>query len=617
MFGVSKLVAMVLSFALGFSCCIGVLVGGFAIAAGSFRVRDLEKHEIVDIPDEIFMGENPDVDLLNLSLIEMIDEMKEIYSMGDALTIDVLQKRYDLKIPAAANKFLNDEARAMPIKSLFSEAGIKALLSTMYIGTVQSFECHKLDSAEPGDPTLGKDGARWFNPTTGEYVTGLNETLAFISLGDFVSGKVDVTAVIGGLHIGEALGYYSVIDEATGDEYWCDGTTGERVTGIMGVFAGCTVDEVGDKINDAKIGDLLGYVKNDSDVWCEKDEEGNLIPVDGLMKVLAGSSMDTIGDDINGAKLGDLLEYTERDDGVWCEMDAEGNLVPVSGLMKTLADSTMDTVGDNIEVAKLGDLFGYYYDETDARWEDDETSNTPITGFMKILADSTMDTVGDNIEVAKLGDLLGYEYDEENEVWKDADTHENVTGFMKILANSTMDNVGDEIENAYLGDLFGYYQKVENGPWYEIDENGNEVEVDGFNNKIANEKLDTIGNAFDNLLISDIVAEDKREGIFAILDPETPINNISGAINDSIMKSPLQFFMNEGLVNFDDQTQRTLDEITKLKDEYILVDASHYDEYYKDQGIGTLEGDKYKIPAWRDQQLSDSFGYIVTLLTSQ
>ena len=622
MFGASKLVALILAFTLGFSCAGGILIGGVAIALGSFRVRDLEKYEIMEIPDELFMEENPKTDLLNLTAFEMFDEMKRLYKLGDGVTINYLQSEYGLKLPSAAQKFLTDEAREMPLKSLFSEAGVKSLLATVYIGYVQSFECHALDSTEPADPALGKEGARWYNPTTGKYVTGINETLAFISLGDFVSGKVDVTAIIGGVHIGEALGYYSKIDE-NGKEVWCDGTTGEPVTGIIGVFAGCKVDEVGDKLNNVKIGELLGYTQDAEGKWFEKDENGDLVPVDGFMKILADSTMDTVGNDIEEAKLGDLLGYYyDETDARW-EEDSESD-TPVSGFMKILADCTMDNVGEEIEKVKLGDLFGYYYDEEQARWEEDAETDTAVTGFMKILADCTMDTVGDEIEKSKLGDLLGYEYDEEEDIWKDAETHEDVTGFMKILADSTMDDVGDNIEDAYLGDLFGYHTKAGEDGWFEYDEHGNEVRVDGFNSKIANEKLDTIGNVFDNIQIKDIVAEDERTGIFAILDPETPINGIAVEINDSIMGSPMQFFMNEGLISFENEdpdssdpsTADILDGISYVEEDYTLISASNpdYAKYYEGNGTWEKDGDNYKIPTWRTKPLNESFSYIVLLL---
>ncbi len=623
MFRLSHIVSLILAFTLGFSCAGGILVGGAAIALGTFRVRDLEKHEIMDIPDELFMEENPKTDLLNLTAFEMVDEMKRLYKMGDDVTINYLQSEYGLKLPSATQKFLTDEARNMPIKSLFSEKGVKALLGTMYIGYIQSFECHKLDSTEAGDPSLGEDGARWFNPTTGQYVTGLNETLAFICLGDFISGKVDIQAIIGGLHIGEALGYYSETDE-NGEEVWYDGVTGEPVTGFLGVFAGCTVNDIDDKINEVQVGELLGYYERDG-IWYETDEEGNEVRLTGVMAVFAGCKIDEIGDKISTAKIGELLGYFEED-GVWYENDEHGEKQKVTGLMKALAPYPMDEVGDAINETELGLLLGYekidgkWYSQNDITGEYDEE----VTGLMAVLADSYIDTVGDKIEETALGELLGY-YERDGVWYEKIDGVETeVTGVMKVIAPSKMDGVGDTINEAGVGDLLGY-KKVD-GKWYEYDEELEaDVEVDGFMSKIADEKMNSIGNAFDSLTVGDMVDEEDRDGIFSILSPDTPITDIASEINDSIMDSPLQFFMNEGLVSFDNEdpdstdpsTAEILDNLSLLQNDYVFMSATDADfiEYYEGNGEWLVEGDKYKIPTWRTKPMSLSFAYIVTLLS--
>ena len=613
MFGVSRLVALILAFTLGFSVCGGVLVGGIGIALGTFRVRDIEKHGLADIPDELFMGENPEVDLLNLTAFEFVDELKTIYGMGDSFSIKLLEERYAIKIPSAANKFLTDEAKAMPVKSLFSEQGIKSLLSTVYIGYVQSFECHAIDSSEPGDPSLGEDNARWFNPTTGEYVTGINETLAFISLGDFVSGKVDVTAVIGGLHIGEALGYYPEIDE-DGNEVWCDGTTGKPVTGVMGVFAGCTVDDIDTKINDVTIGELLGYYEKDGEWYQTVDDKEE--KVTGVITVFADCKIDEIGDKINDAKVGELLGYYEKD-GVWYQT-VDDKEEKVTGIMAVLAPSPISKVGDTINNSSVGQLLGYEQIGDDWYKQNEETGefDEKVTGIMAVLAPSPIDKVGNTIEESSLGELLGY-YEKDGEWYQTVDgTEEKVTGVMSVIADSPMDEAGNTINNSTVGKLLGY-TKGDDGKWYEYDEiKGEDVEVSGFMNAIANEQMNSIGDAFDKLTVGDMVAEEDRTGIFSILDPTTPINDIAGSINDSIMQSPMQFFMNEGLIDFDSDMQNNLDTISSVKEAYVTIAESdeNFKKYYEGKGDWTKVGDSYLIPEWRTQMLSASFSYIVNLL---
>lgn len=659
MFGASKIVALVLAFTLGFSCCAGVIVGGTAIALTTLRVRDIDKH-IIDLPDEMFMGKNYEVDLLNLSALEMYQEIQNLRAMGDGLTINVLQKRYDLKIDSKLDVLLTEEVRNLPLTQAFSQEGVMKILSTVYIGKILGYTCVDQLTAEDADPALGSEVTKWVNAETGADVSGIQSYLAYICVGDLASGKMDINGLVGSVRIGDALGY-TLVDEE--NDIWHD-AHGEEVVGVMSAFAGLKVSEVGTEINDIKIGTLLGYTYDEeAGVWLDTETKQ---PIEGLMKVLGDCTMENVGSKIEEAQLGDLLGYYyDKDDERW-EEDAENN-VPLSGFMKVLAPCTMDNVGEKIEEAVLGDFFGYYYDEVDERWEEDAETNIPLSGLMKVLAPCTMANVGEKIEEALLGDLLGYYYDEADSRWEeDTETNTPVTGFMKILAASNMEDVGKNIENAQLGDLLGY-QNID-GVWYTENDETNTLEVvDGFSSKIADEKLDSIGNAFDTLTIGDFVDEDSRTGIFAILDPDAEISNMAGAINDSIMGSPLQFFMNENLISLGEASE-TLDKMCKYFEDpmgtypdgsdpmdmifwqayynknlyaYILeveegqpgyekfVELKGYYEYetlYNESGekIGqqelwekiTVDGVvMYRIPAWRTKPLNASFGGMISLLS--
>jgi hypothetical protein len=140
--------------------------------------------------------------------------------------------------------------------------------------------------------------------------------------------------------------------------------------------------------------------------------------------------------------------------------------------------------------------------------------------------------------------------------------------------------------------------------------------------KISASTINNMGNVFETLQIGDIVKEEDREkGIFAIINPDTKIDEIGSAVNDSIMNSPLQFFMNEGLINFDSNAQSTLDKLCEAKGGvYILkisTSSDVYKKYYDVEGATwKIVGTTAYIPAWRNQPLSESFGFIVNLLTT-
>ena len=407
-----------------FVSCAGVLVGGTFAALGSFKVRDLETQGLVDIPDEAFMGENPEVDFLNLSALQLVDEMKYLTSLGDDLNLNYLQNRYDLILPKDVDSILTDEAREMPLKRLLSSEGVVEVFSSVYIGHMQQFECRSMDSEELADPDLGKELTRWYDPKNDEYITGIGATIAYFSLADFIGGNIHVDAVLDGIVLADVLGYYYIEDEF-GNKIWYD-TSDAKVTGIMAIFADCTINDVSDRVNTVKIGQFLGY--------------------------------------------------TEHGDGVW------------------------------------------------------------------------------------------YEYDELS------GTEKPISGFMSKIANSS---------------------------------------INGDNN---------IGNVFNELTVGDIVDEEEREkGIFSIIPADTKITEIDSVVNSSITESPMQFFMNQGMVTFETTQQKLLDDICVYSAKYKAYNADDPDfiKYYKNNGSWTVNSaGKYLVPEWRCQPLNKAFSYVIGLLST-
>lgn len=623
MFGITRIASLVLAFTLGFSMCLGIIGFGTMSAISKFRVRDLERYGIIaNIPDESFMTEDPEVDILDLSLIEFIDELKFITALGDQVNLNYVQDRYGLIFHEKLDAVLSDETRQMPLKQLFSKEGFGNVLGSVYIGNIENYICYNADGTEGGKP--GVDGAYWMT-ADGTKITGIEEIIANFSINDFVSGKINTDTLFDDISIGDVLGYTQ-----DGDN-WYD-KEGKKVTGVIAAFAGSTIHSVGSDIDNIMIGEILGYEKNEADEWCKKNDAGELEKVTGVMAVFADSKINDIGNEIEEAKLGELLGYELVDD-VWYKRNSETDeLEKVTGVMAVFADSDINGIGDKIETAELGELLGY--ELVDDVWykrnsETDELEK--VTGVMAVFSDCNINGIGDKLEDAQLGELLGYELIDN--VWYkyeiDSETNEEkpvkVTGAMAVFADSNINGVGDEIENTEVGMLLGY--ELIDGVWYEpsdkLDEDGNRVPVSGFMSKISASTINNMGGVFDTLVIGDIVKEEDREkGIFAIIKADTEITNIGSAVNDSIMNSPFQFFMNEGLITFDTSAQATLDRLCNtLGGDHMLkisIDSDDYKKFYKDvEGTNwTIEDGYCYIPAWRNKPLSESFGYIVNLLTA-
>ena len=638
MFSITRITSLVLALTLGFSMCLGIIAFGTMTAVSNFRVRDLERYGIIaNIPDESFMKEDPEVDIFDLSLVDFINELKFITSLGDDVNLNYVQERYGLIFHEKLNAVLSDEARTMPLKQLFSKEGFGTVLGSVYIGDIETYICYNADGTEGGTP--GVDGSYWMTKD-GTKITGIEEIIANFSINDFVSGNINTDTLFDEISIGDVLGY------TQDGEDWFD-KDGKKVTGVIGAFAGSTIHSVGSDIDNIMIGEILGYEKNEADEWCKRNSETDeLEKVTGVMAVFADSKINEIGNEIEDAKLGELLGYELGEDDKWYKRNSETDeLEKVTGVMAVFADSNINGIGDKIETAELGELLGYEKGEDEKWYKTNSETNEreKITGVMAVFSDCNINGIGDKLEDAQLGELLGYELIDN--IWYkyeiDSDTKEEkqvkVTGAMAVFADSNINSVGDEIEKTEVGKLLGY--ELIKGVWYEpadkLDEDGNRVPVSGFMSKISASTINNMGGVFDTLVIGDVVKEEDREkGIFSIIGPDTKIDQIGSAVNDSITNSPLQFFMNDGLVSFDDLQMEQLDKACKKAnvigteeqaehEEQTKITLIRYDEndekikkYYNIEELSNWRQDdgSYLIPAWRTKSLNKSFSYIIFLM---
>ncbi len=744
MFGLTRITSLILAFTLGFSMCLGIIGFGTMTVISKFKVRDLERYGIIaHIPDESFMTDDPVVDLLDLTMVDFVKELKFMTSLADEVDLNYVQDRYGLIFHEKLDAVLSDETRKMPLRQLFSKDGFGQILGSVYIGNIESYIVCNADGTEGTDPKA--EGAYW-KTKDGTKITGIEDIIADFSLNDFISGNINTNTLFDTVTIGDIFGYTKE------GEDWYD-TEGKKVTGVIAAFSGSTIHSVGTDINTVNIGQILGYQKNDSGEWCKADEAtGELKKVTGVMSVFADSNINEIGDEIQNAQLGKLLGYTQREDGSWYKIEidtetGEEKEVDVTGVLAAFADCKIDDVGDKLEESELGELLGYkkgedgdwyktevdpdtkeekqvkvtgamavfansnindigdeientdlgkllgYSQREDGSWykieideDTKEEKEVDVTGVLAVFADCKIDEIGDKLEEADLGELLGYRKGDDGDWYKteiDPVTKEErevkVTGAMAVFANSGINGIGDEIENSELGKLLGYkkgedgnwykteidpeteqekevkvtgamavfansginsigdeiertevgqligYEKGEDGNWYRVDEEGNKTVVEGFVNKISSSTINNMDDAFDDLRIGDIVKAEDRTGLFAIIEPETKIEDIGSAVNDSIMNSPIQFFMNEELISFktDDGDMAALLDLRSANDlatfystdEDFNTQKGYYEEIWE-SGVD-IEGKAcYTVPNWRTQPLSSSFAYIIKLLTS-
>lgn len=306
MFSLSRLSMLIVAFFLGFAVSAGAFLGIGYNTLNTVSLNQIEEMSggAVDFRTEKFIGPSPEVDLSNISILALLDEVAELNVLNEKVTINFLVNRYDLILGAKFKRLLSKEAGEMPIEYLMTEAGEEKFFNTLYVGQIQGFECLGPDgeSANPTDPD-----SYWYNPKTEQEVTGLNEILSDYTVGDILSGKVSSNSLLNDLALAEVLEY--TYDEA--NECWLD-KYGTEVTGVMAVFADCTVTTLDEKLKTVEIGELLGYKKDkESGNWLEEDGTGTMKEVHGFMNVVAGRTLENVGSIMDKLTIGDIIPERE------------------------------------------------------------------------------------------------------------------------------------------------------------------------------------------------------------------------------------------------------------------------------------------------------------------
>ncbi len=209
---------------------------------------------------------------------------------------------------------------------------------------------------------------------------------------------------------------------------------------------------------------------------------------------------------------------------------------------------------------------------------------------------------------------------------------------MAQLADLTVDQLTnnatltDRIGNVKLAEALGY-TKI-NGKWCDK----SDKELTGIMAALADKPINEMNTAVNDLTLNDVIPGEKT-GLLSIIGGNTKINEINDAINDSIKTTPLQFFIDNGLITLDDSTQNALDKSSKIKNDKVQItsittkdnvkygtitdNGSSYDGYklessyiIEESSNIIQESSKYYVPTWRTKPLQQAFGYVVELLTS-
>ena len=307
-----------------------------------------------------------------------------VWKKNDVPADDKVAPIYDYKISALTS---SDNIGGM----------ISGSIADWYIGTVLGYKKYAMDGAVRaqdinGDyiEVDGSDAGKWFNGDT--QVAKVNQIISDKKVSD-LSGNLEgviremIDEVIGGYALGELLGYYQYGGDWYTDRDEIDNgdntysyvyDPADKVTGVMGILADITVDDIrGGFIEDLTLGKLMGYTK-EAGVWkkagVDADELTAVLADYKISDITEDGFVDNLVDDIKtNVSVGAFFD-TSSADGFMSLVDPDWKIGSLESNVNAAIASA--TVEDMIAFGAFGD----YYAITDSKSvQETETANYEST----------------------------------------------------------------------------------------------------------------------------------------------------------------------------------------------------------------------------------------------
>ncbi len=519
--------ALFLIFLLGMISSIALLIVGGYHVADNVSLEGLRKYGINIETNQLF-DDKADTPIRQLTILEFVAEFSEVKSLADTKSLDYLSQEYGLILPPTGDSHLFDAMRTLPLAQLFSQEGLDTAMTNIYVGDVLGYT-KETDTSDPDNPV-----EYWYDSISNSKVSGVESMLADYTIYKLMYEGVVVSELVDSEPVGAFIGYTK-----NGDE-WVD-NKGDPVTGPMKFIADKMLSEVGNSLNEACLGDILGYEKDpETGVWMKDG-----VAMTGAMKAFADNKLDNIEDGMGEAEIGTILGY-DKIDGVWMKDGA-----PLTGSMLAFADDDLNSLQDGIDNKLIGLMLGY--EEVDGVWMNE---GVPVTGAMKAIAGMTLKEVGDSengISGTNIGVLLGYDNagTEENPVWQKDGAP--VTGIMKAMANKTFNSIG-EIENELMGNLLGYTYissadevydtayatEYPDGYWINPSAEDPSAPCAPFVQFMSDATFDNFETMEDDIELKDLIPENERnDGYLKLIAPNTKLKDLGSVVNDTIKNATI------------------------------------------------------------------------------
>lgn len=469
---VSRFLALVLAFFLGFLSCIGAIFGVGYFAYSKVSLDQLEKWGVVDVDEGKYVDEDAEVDLTAMTIKAFISEIKELQDFDKTVSIDLLVERWGLKIPDEIMEKIPEGVRSLAVKEIFSASGLSAILEHTDVSYLFQFLPADV-LAEPAREAL-----------TGKTL----KEVVDLKLTDLLSG-MKLGYLVGVTYEKDSSGHYLPV--------YKDPANPTLLELLGSLDLGKTLDVIGnggdmlavinDGMNDVMLDLLMKSVSSGENETLNGILAGKTIGDVIVEDETTGALSLDIGILINGRKVGDLLGYTpvyynnDSSTGIIVDwLDAEGDRI--KGVMRALADGTVNGMGEDAGLdldSLLANSYLGFFQEFDPIYD----AGGNITGWLdgenppdrvnRTLANKKLTTLLDGgfstdslISGLYVGDLMGYTPVEDGEGnivgWKDGDGND-LDRVTEALAKQKVEDltsgdfsVDDALAGLYVGDLMKY-----------------------------------------------------------------------------------------------------------------------------------------------------------------
>ncbi len=379
----------------------------------------------------------------------------------------------------------------------------------------------------------------WSHKADGsEPVTGIDLTLANLTIGTLTSGHIDMEVLgINELPLYEVLGYEQ---RADGNWYPSSDPGAVPASSALAAMMQLEVGNIGTEMESLYVGELMGF-----DKVLLRLSDGKYIPYDEAVLTEHPTEYE-------------LAFMKKNEAGEYDPDDLDDPSEVPTGVVKTFVTMKISELSDDsainesVQNLQIGDAMGYTYDEDTGKWLD--ASKNPASGIIAALAGTTVSGLDSRIDALYIGEVIGFDkvllrlsdgeyipYDEalltehpaeyelafvkknaagEYDPDDLADPSEVPTGIMAAFAGMTMSDMEDSakisaaVQDVKVGDAMGYSYNEDDGKWYKDD--AYTTPVEGLFGTLANEPVKSLDSAVKKVKVGDAMGYyyDETEGLW-------------------------------------------------------------------------------------------------------